>query len=142
MPLASDPPDSVGCHRGRALTPIPNEVHDVEILHRRVHPAFVRPDGLASSQAFRDEFMSVDRALFRPVDATLAGHKGYGVVGLLTATARNLDQEVVAAAERSNPAHALVKGKKTKSIAKKLARSATWVVASQGRQSVRNPPSP
>ena len=110
------------------MTPVPDEVRDQEILHRRVHPTFFRPDGSISSQAFRDDEMSVDRAAFRRVEETLAGYGGYGIAALGTTTARNLGQRVLADPLPLNPAHALVRGRKTKSISRRLARSASWVV--------------
>lgn len=106
---------------------IPEEVDDSEMLHRRIHPTFVRPDGSVSSQAFRDERMSVDRASFRTVQESLHCWATHGLVALLAAFARNLEQEVLADKELLNPAHALVIGRKNKTAAHKLARAASWV---------------
>lgn len=119
----TDEPDAPFDHSA-----IPNEVADDEGLHRRIHPTFLRPDGSVSSQAFRDERMSVDRAKFRPVRDTLEGYDGYGLARLLTVVARRFQQEVAADKQLLNPAHALVKGQKTKGIARKLARKAFWIV--------------
>lgn len=107
---------------------IPDEVADSETLHRRIHPDFVRPDGSVSSQAFTDMELSVDRGDYWEVAQTLIGYDGFGVASVIASFARDLQQEVVPDKLLLNPAHALVKGKKTKSVARALARSASWVV--------------
>lgn len=106
-------------------------VEDPEQLNRRVHPEQVKPDGTVSSAAFKDPEMSVDRAALRRVEETLKAHDGYGAVALIAADARALDQKVHADPTLLNPAHALVVGKKTGSISKKLAAASTWVVRIQ-----------
>jgi hypothetical protein len=111
---------------------IPDDIADTEALNRRIHPDFVRPDGSVSSQAFTDTELSVDRAMYWDVSETLRGYDGYGVASIITSFARGLRQEVVADKLLLNPAHALVKGKKSKSIARALARSAIWEVALGG----------
>lgn len=115
------------------MTPIPALVADDEPLHRRVHPLFVKPDGSVSSQAFRDPDLSVDRGQYRPTQETMRGCETHGLVALIAAAARHLHQEVVAAPELFNPAHALVKGTKSKNTAKALARATTWVIAVGGQ---------
>lgn len=107
---------------------IPDVVADDELLHRRIHPTFVKPDGSVSSQAFTDPEMSVDRANYWSVALTLRGYDGFGITALGAAVARDCQQEVIAAKELLNPAHALVKGRKTKSIARTLAKASQWVV--------------
>ena len=107
---------------------IPDEISDEESLHRRIHPTHIHPDGRLSSQSFRDPEMSVDRADFWPVENTLQGYQGCGVAVLQAIDARNLGQEVLSKKELLNPAHAVVIGKKPKSIARNLARAAAWVL--------------
>jgi hypothetical protein len=108
---------------------VPDDISDDEPLNRRIHPAFVRPDdGRPSSQAFTDPEMSVDRADYWPVEETLRGYPTHGVASIQTKTARDLKQEVVQdKKDLLHPAHALVKGKKTKAIQRKLALAAAWV---------------
>ncbi len=118
--------DSVVGYGRRSVTEIPNEVGNDEPLHRRIHPTFVQPDGRISSQAFKDPEMSVDRAQYTSIEQTVLGHETYGVAEFLTEEARKLEQEVVSAKELLNPAHALVKGKKSKKIARRLARLSHW----------------
>ena len=111
---------------------VPDQVADSERIHRRIHPAFIKPDGMFSSQAFRDAEMSVDRATYRTITETLSGHQDHGLVGLLSAEARGLGQNVISAKELLNLAHALVTGNKSKSIARKLAGISAWVVQAPG----------
>lgn len=122
----------LGGHRGAGVTDIPNYIDDQEVLHRRIHPLFVRPDGQPSSQAFRDPRMSVDRARYWEVNLTLREHANCGVAGLTASIARAIGQEVVSDAQLLNPAHALVLGAKPKSIARKLARASSWVMPCPG----------
>ena len=105
-----------------------SDVADDEVLHRRIHPLQVRPDGSPCSAAFTDPEMSVDRARYRQVEETLNGHPGYGAAGLIAGFVRSLSQEVRAVPELLNKGHALVVGKKSKSTRRKLAGAATWVV--------------
>jgi tRNA G18 (ribose-2'-O)-methylase SpoU len=105
-----------------------SEVLDSESLHRRIHPSHVKPDGSLSSAAFTAPELSVDRVALRTVAETLANHAGYGVAALSTGYVRSLDQEVRAAPDLLNRAHALVVGRKSKGIQRKIAKSATWVV--------------
>lgn len=104
------------------------EVTDNEVLHRRVHPTHVKPDGSVSSAAFTDDELSVDRASLRTPEVTLEGRRNYGIVSLVVGEVRSLKQEVRADPTLLNPAHALVLGHKPKSLQRQLARSARWVV--------------
>lgn len=106
---------------------VPPSIANDEKLHRRVHPTFIRSDGSVSSQAFTHTEMSVDRAKYRSLDETLDGYPEHGCAALKTEFARDLGQEIVAVPELLNPAHAHVNGKKTKSIAKELARACTRI---------------
>lgn len=107
---------------------IPQEIDDEEVLNRRIHPTFVKPDGRPSSQAFKDPEMSVDRAKYRPPDESIHQYPEYGLAGFDAALARELEQKVESQPELLNPAHAVVRGKKSKSVARRLARAASWVI--------------
>lgn len=111
------------------MTEVPGEVADEEPLHRRIHPTFVRPDGSVSSQAFRDRELSVDRGQYWDATRSLQGYAGYGLASIIAAFARACQQEVIADGNLFNPAHALVRGDKSKSTARRLAGTATWVVS-------------
>lgn len=110
------------------MTVAPKDIDDKEKLNRRIHPTFVKPDGTVSSQAFTDLKMSVDRAEYRKPKESLLNYNGYGLAGFLTQIARKIGQDVYSEPELLNFAHAIVEGKKTKSIARSLAKAATWVV--------------
>lgn len=103
-------------------------IQDEDILHRRIHETFSKSDGSISSQAFKDPEMSVDVAKLTTTEATLKDHSSCGLVALETKGARDLNQEVIHEPLTINGAHALVKGKKTKAIARKLAKLSSWVV--------------
>jgi hypothetical protein len=103
-------------------------VNDEEPLHRRIHPNFRKPDGTISSQAFRDDQLSVDRGHYRTAEDSLLNYSSFGLAALVTSSARSLEQEVVSDPDLLNPAHALVKGHKTKAVAKALARASNWIV--------------
>jgi hypothetical protein len=110
------------------MTVAPKDIDDKEQLNRRIHPTFVKPDGTVSSQAFTDLKMSVDRAEYRKPKESLLNYNGYGLAGFLTQIARKIGQDVYSEPELLNFAHAIVEGKKTKSIARSLVKAATWVV--------------
>ena len=105
-----------------------DRVEDSECLHRRINPNFVKPDGSVSSQAFTDPEMSVDRAWYLPVKQSLLNYEGFGLVSFQAEIAKQLNQVVLPDPETTNLAHALVKGKKTKSTKRKLAKASEWVV--------------
>ena len=110
------------------MSEIPTDIVDTENLNRRIHPTFVKPDGSVSSQAFTDLKMSVDRAKYRTIKESLLNYNGYGLAGFLTLIAINAGQEVYAEPKLLNYAHAIVSGKKTKSIARIFAKASAWVV--------------
>jgi hypothetical protein len=118
----------VGSNGRAALSEIPSAIADTESLYRRIHPDHVKPDGSLSSQAFRDPEMSVDRAEYCTPDQTLHGYPTHGVSAFLASFARQQAQQVVSAPELFNPAHALVNGAKSKSVARAFARTATWII--------------
>lgn len=117
-----------------------SKVADNEVLHRRIHPSQIRPDGSVSSAAFTDIELSVDRSALRTADETLNGYTGYGLAGFAAGFAREVGQEVRPDPSLLNRAHALVIGKKTKGTQRQLAKSARWVVKVQ--TSTAGPPSP
>lgn len=80
-----------------------------------------------SSAAFKDSEASVDRGNYRSVEESLENYSNYGLARVLAGDARSLEQEVVADPELLNPAHALIRGKKSRAIARRLAGRAVWV---------------
>ncbi len=103
------------------------EIADADDLYRRIHPSQVK-EGRPTSAAFRAKELSVDLARLTTVLQCLSGYALHGLASITTAHARSLGQDVIHDPLEANPAHALVKGTKTCSTAKKLARSAKWEV--------------
>lgn len=110
------------------MSSVPPTVADEEPLHRRIHPTFQRPDGTISSAAFTDPEMSVDRGHYRSIEESLENYGTFGLAVLLASAARQLGQTVVADPDLLNPAHALVRGHKSRSVARSLARASAWMV--------------
>ena len=64
----------------------------------------------------------------RGPDAVLAGHKGFALAAITAGLARECQQGVAREPLPNEPAHAVVFGKKTNGVKKRLARGARWVV--------------
>lgn len=60
--------------------------------------------------------------------AVLAGHGGYGLAAFSAGVARACDLRIARAPTTDEPVHAVVSGRKTDSVRRRLARAATWVV--------------
>lgn len=110
-------------------------------LLRRVHPSQIVKDQKTgnlrvSSGAFTDENLSVNVELFMTEDGlraqkSLDGHQGYGLARVEAAVPRKAALEVVhdpIEGEHSNPYHAEVRGKKTRKIARDLAKASAIIV--------------
>jgi len=102
-------------------------IADEEDLYRRVHPDQMKPNGTVTSAAFKDQEMSVDRAKKRTPEDSLARHPKYGLASFKAALARRLNQQVEPDGDLANPAHALVIGQKTRSIARSFAANCVVV---------------
>lgn len=106
-------------------------------LLRRIHPDQVVSDqntgqNRPSSAAFRDSEMSVDAEPMltaRGLDwhFTLQGYPRYSLVRFMASAAREKGLAVVPRPLPANPAHTLVKGKKTQSIRNHLRDQSEWV---------------
>jgi len=127
-------------------TPPPTDdaaIPDEAVLWRRVPPwHFFYDENLGrvrpSSAAFEDDTdgnpMSVVLAAeSKGSDSVLAGHVGYALAAFTVGLARQCQQGIVRDLLPDEPAHALVFGRKTRSVRNRLAQATTWVVA---------PPSP
>lgn len=100
-------------------------IPDSEKLWRRIHADHLLDGDRVSSAAFSGDQMSVDIAsIQRNMSITLSD--GVGVAEFECAAARKLDQQVVADPLKSNPAHALVKGHKTKGVQRRLRNAARF----------------
>lgn len=101
------------------------EIADADELYRRIHPSQVK-DGMPTSAAFKDVELSVDLARLTTLERSLTGYPSHGLASITAGHARSLKQTVFHDPLEANPAHAIVKGHKTLSIARSLARSAKW----------------
>jgi len=102
------------------------QLPDAETLRRRVFPGHLKEDNSISSAAFTDDEMSVDRAKLRSVDESLSEHPGYGLAEFEAGFARGLGQSVEADPKVLNLAHALVRGKKSRSVRRLFAQQSRW----------------
>ena len=62
-------------------------------------------------------------------EAVLVGHEGFALATFSVRLARECGQGVACDPLLDEPAHAVVFGKKTQGVKRKLARGASWVVA-------------
>lgn len=117
-----------------------------EVLLRRLQPDWIVPGDHGrmriASAAFKHKELSI---LFytllqrqsRPVDDALCGHSDNSICSIKAGLARDLGQSVLYDVEPPNdPAHGLVVGKKTQSIANRFAREAAWVIPSEAPSTV------
>ena len=115
---------------------------DLEVAHewgllRRIPPRHfvweadgsVRPSSAAFVDAPDGDPMSVVVAeRCAGPEAVLEGHEGFALVRIPMSAVRAKGLEVVPAPTEAEPAHALVVGKKTRSVRKALARASEWIV--------------
>jgi len=83
------------------------------------------PDGSPMSVLLADLMVELKKA---PLDA-LSGHESFALAAITAGLARANGQAVVRDPLPDEPTHALVAGLKTKSVRRKLARGAQWVIA-------------
>ncbi len=108
-------------------------IDDDEELWRRIHvKQFV--NGRPSSAAFKDSRMSVDRAIvaqhFGRTIRDLAA-EGAGVAVITARSVRELGQRCNPDPLDSNPAHALIEGRKPRSVARKIREQAHFIPKSE-----------
>lgn len=107
-------------------------IYDADELYRRVAEYWIKENNLISSAAFTNtsdtDEMSVDLSRLTTPQATTLNEPNYGVASFLASIARELDQEVFHSPNQDNLAHSTVKGKKTRSIRKKLGRKSTLIL--------------
>lgn len=119
-----------------------NSIQNEDDLWRRVMPAQIVHDhnlgtSRPSSAAFEDSpdgspMSAIWEKLHRQQNLTeadaLAGHTGFGLVSFKVSLARELNQGIQRDPVEDAPAHVLVFGPKTKSVRRKLAAGAQWVI--------------
>lgn len=117
-----------------AALPIPDDA----VLWRRIHPDHVVDDDnlgrkRPTTAAFRDDELSVVVAKAdRDPQSVLIGLEKFSLVSIIAGTARALGLEVSPDPTGDEPAHALILGRKTRSIQNALAKAAVWVVGPLG----------
>jgi len=108
------------------------EILNEDELYRRFPDIWLKGENSISSAAFQNTSntndMSADLARLTSPDQTVSGYPNHGVASFLADFARKLAQEVFHDPIPANFAHSTVRGEKTKSIRKKLAKSATIVL--------------
>lgn len=82
------------------------------------------PDGSPMSVQLED----VLRELGQEPDSALRNHEGFALAAITAGLVRSCNQGVVRNPTGDDPAHAEVVGDKPKSVRKRLAKSAVWVV--------------
>jgi hypothetical protein len=118
-----------------------SSIVDSEVLLRRLQPDWIVPGDRdrmrISSAAFKHHELSVQfesllKRQGRPVEDALKDYPGSSLCSITAGLARELGQGVVYDTEPPHdPAHGLVLGKKTKSVANQFAREAKWVVPAE-----------
>lgn len=110
-------------------------ISDSEGLWRHIHPEQFTWDQQTSrwrpaSGAFIDRRgeLSVDRASLTTIEQSLAGKPNHSLVEVEASILRKMGYVLVSDPLESNPAHALICGRMTKTHARELARLAIWLV--------------
>lgn len=115
---------------------------DDAALWRRIPPWHFVPDknlGVVrpSSAAFENDPDGSPMSIFlaeiveragREADSTLVGHTGFALSTFTAGLARHCKQGVAPDPEPDEPAHAVVFGKKTKSIRRDLVKGSEWLI--------------
>jgi hypothetical protein len=117
-------------------------IEDAAHLWRRIPPLHVIYDNnlnryRPTSDAFKDHPNGSPMSVFlaavisrtgRTAEDALVGHEGYALSSFTAGLARHLEQGVARDPLPEEPAHAVVFGRKSKSIRQKLSKQCTWVV--------------
>jgi hypothetical protein len=114
-------------------------ISDDNNLWRRIHPAQIvydnnlksyRPSSAAFDDSSNGSPMSVILAEEnRNPSTALENYEGFSMVSLTARLVRDCGQGIARDPLPDEPAHALVFGEKPKSIRKKLAQAAEWIVS-------------
>lgn len=126
-------------------------INDEDALWRRIPPLHFVPNAESgiriSSAAFKDHPngspMSVDLAKVvtetgRGPEDIIRAHKDFALASITAGLARACRQGVARDPLPEEPAHALVFGKKTKAIRRKLASGSSWVIPPNSVKSLRS----
>jgi hypothetical protein len=105
-------------------------VRDEDTVLRRIpnKPSHIKMDGTLSSANFIGPDTSVNIERLTTIEQTLAGYEKFGLVRLITENIRKFGEDVLHDPIEGNYAHAIIPGKRSVSIARKLAQIAGIVV--------------
>jgi hypothetical protein len=105
-------------------------VKDDDAVLRRIpnKPSHFKKDGTLSSANFVGPNTSVNIERLTTIEETLVGYKNFGLVRLLTGFIRELGADVVHDPIENNYSHAIIPGKRSAHVARKLANMATMVI--------------
>ncbi len=113
------------------------KIYDTDELYRRIPLYWLKPNGDPSSAAFQNtsgtDDMSVDLAKLTTPEETASAKVDCGVASFYASLARKNEQEVLHTPMVENYAHSSVRGKKTKSTKRKLAKGSE-IIFSPKRQ--------
>src|SRR5574341_417986 len=91
-------------------------------------PSHMKNDGTISSANFIGPNTSVNIERLTTVEQTFAGYENFGLVRLITGNIRKLGEDVLHDPIERNYAHAIIPGKRSASVARKLAQIANIVI--------------
>jgi len=105
------------------------EIEDEDELYRRIHPDWIKSCGKISSAAFKQKTpdLSVNIARLTTPEKTLYGYPRHGLGSLPAGTFRIEKLEIYHVPVSCNYAHAIVYGKITDAMAKRVADSAKLI---------------
>lgn len=105
---------------------------DEDDLYRRVPEMYFKESGKISTAAFQNTTgtndMSVDLARLTTPQATALNNPKFGVASFRAGFARRNNQKVFNDPEPENPAHSIVRGRKTGSFRRKLVEQSIVIV--------------
>jgi len=108
------------------------DILDQDDLYRRVPDVWLKGDGKVSSAAFQNttnsDDMSVDLARLTTPQTTVSEYPTCGVASFRAALARQLGQKVLHAPILGNPAHSMVRGKKSHGIRREFGKGAKVIL--------------
>jgi hypothetical protein len=105
-------------------------VRDDDSVLRRIpnKPSHIKNDGTISSANFIGPDTSVNIERLTTIEKTMASYEKFGLVRLLTAHIRELGEDVIHDPVEGNYAHAIIPGKRSIGVARKLATLANIVI--------------
>jgi hypothetical protein len=103
---------------------------DNDTVLRRIpnKSSHIKKDGALLSANFIGPNTSVNIERLTTIEETLVGYENFGLVRVLTGSIRELGADVVHDPIENNYSHAVIPGKRSVSVARKLANIATMII--------------